>query len=210
MILDFKMEAFERVARRMGAVADQVPFALSQAMNDAVKGSLLELVQETWPTHVDARNKGFLKFAFGRAKFSTKRNLRVELNDDKAQGRGNLAKHAEGGTRTAKNGNLAVPATVLKGKRRTKGIPKAFRPKNLPNSFRKGDVIYQRTGKGGKNLKLMYVLRPSVTIKADVPFEQDFRRTMREGTLRAFGPRIRAAMLTRRSRNADAAEPRLI
>ena len=44
----------------------------------------------------------------------------------------------------------------------------------------------------------MYGLTPSVEIRPDVPFERDFERAMWLGVTRAFGPRLRAAMATRR------------
>ncbi len=81
---------------------------------------------------------------------------------------------------------------------------RACAPRNVPNSFKtKGkfgtDVIYQRAGKGkAKGLKLMYGMQASAPIPAKVPFHRDFETVMRREVVRAFGPRLRAAMATRR------------
>jgi hypothetical protein len=55
-----------------------------------------------------------------------------------------------------------------------RGVPRNQLPRALLNSFKKGDVIFQRywesKRKSGKpSLKLIYVLMPSLRLKADVP-----------------------------------------
>ena len=168
-MLTFDFRDFERAAARMGAMADQIPFALAQSMNDASKAARREIIDTTWADHVQVRNKRFMGVAL-RQKFANKRNLRVEIFDN--LGRASLALHEEGGSKTSKQGNLAIPSSRIGGKRTGWGVPKGMRPKVLPNSFRKGDAIYQRTGsykkatksspaRDGRGLKLMYVLRPS-------------------------------------------------
>ena len=93
-----------------------------------------------------------------------------------------------------------------------------MRPRALPNSFVRGNAIYQRTGayqkagtrgakragaengKGydGRGLKLVYALTPTVEIRADVPFVSSFERVMWLETTRAFGPCLQRAMANRR------------
>jgi hypothetical protein len=81
-------------------------------------------------------------------------------------------------------------------------VPRNQLPRALPNSFKKGDVIFQRVQtskrKGGKHsLKLMlYVLKPSVRVKADVPFTRDFERVMKEELKRVFPRRMEEAIRT--------------
>lgn len=195
-MLAFELSDFEHAAVRWGFAADQVLFAASQAMNDASKVTREELITSTWPDHVKVRSAGFMRASLSR-EFATKRNPRITIFDK--LDRGNLLLHAEGGVRQAKEGSLAIPEAKLAARRTSKGIPKALRPRTLPNSFRKGDVIYQRTGAGkSKGLKLMYVLKPSAHIPRQVPFEADFNRIMTREMWPAFRTRIAAAMATRR------------
>jgi hypothetical protein len=183
--------AFDRLQR------DQFPYAISRAMNDAVKATRNEIITSTWPTAVHVRNPGFIRWALN-VKYATKRSLTVEINDDKAQGRGHLGLHDTGGTKPARV-LQAVPGQYIR--KNGRGVPRNQLPRALPNSFRKGDVIYQRVQeskrKGGRrSLKLMYTLKPSVRLKADVPFTTDFNRVMREELERAFPRRMEEAIRT--------------
>lgn len=199
MNLRFDFSDFERVARNMDAFADQIPFALSRAMNDAADDTRTKLIEETWPTHVQARNRSFMRAALTtKGQRATKRKLQVTIYDK--LGRGNLSLHSKGGTRQASRGTIAVPSRVVKVRRSGKGVPAGLKPRALPNSFRKGDSIYQRMPKTKKvkaHIRLMYTLKPSVRISPDVPFEADFRSTMQRRVFERFGPRIREAMKSR-------------
>ncbi len=198
MSLRFDFRDFQRAAANLGAFADQIPFALSKTLNEAAAVTRKELIGDTWPKHVQVRNRAFLGAAL-RREFATKKSLRIAIAETgPAAGKGNLALHSEGGARRARRANLAIPSDKLKSRRTGKGVPKGMRPSVLPNSFRKGDVIYQRVGPKKRNLKLVYVLRPSVNIPAAVPFESDFARVMRREVGAAFGANMRAAMATRR------------
>ncbi len=217
-MLKFDFSDFDRAARQMGAFADQVPFAISKAMNDSVRIARQKIITETWPQHVTVRKPAFLAWAL-RTEFATKTKLWVEINDERANGRGHLALHDEGGIKVAR-GRLAIPGKYVK--RNGSGVVMGQRPRNLPNAFIKGDVIYQRVGpknpiyikKNGKRgklggslgksangshvrgLRVMYVLRSSADIKADVPFHRDFERIMQAEIARAFPKRMEEAMRT--------------
>lgn len=196
-MLSFDMRDFDRAARNFDAFADQVPFALAGAMNDALEEARRELVEVTWPTHVQVRNPTFMKAALTtRGNRATKGNLRVAI-DDKF-GRASLPLHAEGGLKTPKGQKLAVPTAALAGRRRSGGVPKGLRPRTIPNTFRKGNMLFQRVGPKGRKLKPVYALATDATVKADVPFERSFDRAFTLALARNFGPRIRAAMATRR------------
>lgn len=193
----FDMREFERAARSMDAALDQVPFALSQAMNDAVKVARREITTNTWPRSVRVRNRSFISAAL-RMEFADKRNLRVAIKD--VLGRASLNLHAYGGTKTGR-GRLAVPNTPIARQRGARGIPHDLKPRNLRNSFVRGDAIYQRVGKGvSKGLRLAYVLKSSVPIDRDVPFVQAFHDVMLREVRRSFPQRMAAAMTTRRPR----------
>ena len=196
-MLTFDMRDFERAARNFSATLDQVPFALAQAMNAGVEAARDEIVNRTWPESVRVRNPNFLNAALTtRGNRATKRNLRVAIED--RLGRASLPLHAEGGLKTPRGQAIAVPSAALAGKRRSSGVPKGLRPRNLPNSFRKGDVLYQRVGPKGRTIRPMYALAVDATIKADVPFDTVFERVMWLETTRAFGPCLQRAMANRR------------
>ena len=201
------MADFERAARRLDGAADQIPFALSQAMNDGLQAARDQIVERTWPGAVTVRNTRFMAVAM-RREFASKRKLRVSLFDN--IGRGNLLLHEDGGSRRPRGAMIAVPSSDLKARRTGKGVPKGMRPGALGAAgFRKGNAIYTRTGtyqrgsKGspghdGRGLKLMYALTPTASIKADVPFEPDFDRAMTSAVWGSFGPRFLAAITGRR------------
>ncbi len=56
MSLTFDMRDFKRYARRMDALANQIPFALAQALNASAEIARKRLIEDTWPDHVQARN----------------------------------------------------------------------------------------------------------------------------------------------------------
>jgi hypothetical protein len=196
--LSFDLSAFERKAQEIGGAIDQIPFALSTALNEAAFNTRQVLVQQTWPSHMSVRNPSFIGAAL-RVEKATKQTLAVAISDTgPAGGRANLSLHAKGGTKTAR-GNLAIPDSKLKSRRTGRGVPKGLRPTALPNSFKRGDVIYQRVGKKGRDgLKLMYTLKPSAPIRADVPFEQDFVASMRNVMRTAFPAAMARAMKSRK------------
>lgn len=202
---------FLRAARNLDRAIQQLPFAFSRALNDAARETREYLVGETWPTHVTVRKKPFIAWAL-RTEFATKQKLYVEINDARAEGRGHLGLHDTGGVKVARS-RLAIPGSYVR--RGSNGVITSQRPRNLANSFVKGDVIYQRTnvarkgakGKrrpGGKvttakpGLRLAYVLKSSATIKADVPFSADFERVFRQSFARHAPERIRQAFATMR------------
>jgi hypothetical protein len=195
-MIRFNFKDFERVAKRLNAAADQIPFALARSLNDAAETTRKQLIED-WPSHVQARNKSFIKASLTIAgNRATKKNLRVAIIDK--LDRGNLVLHADGGTKGARRGRLAVPSRDVKAKRGARGVPKALRPLALADSFKRGDVIFQRVGKGGRRLKLMYTLKSSVRVPKQVPFRETFDAAMKREVFRAFIPRLWQAMATRK------------
>jgi hypothetical protein len=127
------------------------------------------------------KRPNFLPWAL-RIKFSNKRNREIEINDERAGGRGNLELRADGGMKTER-GRVAVPGKYIRVNER--GVPRHLQPRNLPNSFRKGDTVYQRIRepkkKGGRRgLRLTCSLKDPMRIKPDVPFHRDFERAFKE------------------------------
>jgi hypothetical protein len=161
------------------------------------------LITETWPRSVTVRNSTFLRAAL-HTNWATKYNLTVQISNvggSVPPWRGHLAEHAEGGTKTPfGHSNLAIPlkSWVRYG---AHGINKSMLPANIVRTTPKRalritkDGIY--VGQGGQ-LHLRYSLKPSATIKPDVPFQQDFNTFMLEEIKRAFPERLAQAMATRR------------
>jgi hypothetical protein len=197
--LRFDASAFERETRRIDGAFDQIPFALSRSLNGAVNDARAVLVQDTWPQHVTVRNRSFLG-AMLRIVYSKKDDLRVEINDLKAQGRGHLALHASGGTRVAFRGRLAIPpkGTVT---RTASGVRKSQRPAAIIAQTPKralritaGGIFVGIKGK----LTLKYLLRRSVQQPADVPFQEAFDDAMIHAVRSDFARQMKQAMQSRR------------
>lgn len=200
MPVSFDMSGFERVAASVGALQDQIPFALSQSLNDGLFAARDHLITNTWPAHVSVRDPNFLRNAL-RVERASKTNLAGAVTNQgtRAGNRGHLVIHETGGTKRPAKSKIAIPDRKVLARRSGRGIPKSLRPGTAPNTFRKGDVIYQVTGgKKSRKLKLLYTLKPSAPIKGVVPFHADFDMVMRREVTRAFPVRIRAAMASRR------------
>ncbi|MFB0491965.1 hypothetical protein ABIE45_004551 [Methylobacterium sp. OAE515] len=200
MPVQFDMRGFERAASGIGALQDQIPFALSQSLNDGLFASRDHLITHTWPAHVSVRDPNFLRNALRVERASkTKLSGAVTNEGTRAGNRGHLKLHEDGGTKRPTKSKIAIPDRKVLARRSGRGVPKSLRPGTAPNTFRKGDVIYQVTGgKKNRKLKLLYTLKPSAPIKGVVPFRPDFDMVMRREVARAFPDRIRAAMASRR------------
>ena len=197
-MLKLNLSDFTRAAGVFGPLAQtEMPFVPSRSMNDAVKPTRNESIMQTWPTHVHVRNPSFIRWALN-VKYANKRSLIVEICDEKGQRCGHLGLHDTGGTKSAR-ALQEVPGQYIR--KNGRGVPRNQLPRALPNSFRRGDVIYQGVTasrkKGCKrSLNMMYVLKPSVRVKADVPFTRDFERVMKEELERAFPRRMEEAIRT--------------
>lgn len=220
--LRFDMSAFEQAARDLEAAADQIPFALSRALNDGADQTREHLIAETWPRGVKVRNQNFIRAALTTAgQRATKSNLSVTIYDK--LGRASLSLHDTGGVKQGR-GRLAIPGPNIRLGAR--GVAAGSRPLALKNTFvtdgrranphlkqgalyqrqgayRAAGTVISRTGKKRKTaadfrtLKLMYVLRPAVTIKPTVHFHADFERLMPEAVRKAFPIRLQEAMRSR-------------
>ena len=191
-MLTFDLSEFERASRRIGGAIDQVPYALSLALNEAARRTRLALI-DLWPRYVEARKQNFIRVAL-QTEFATKRDLRVAIFDK--LGRAHLGLHAHGGIKQAR-GRLAIPTKAVR--RGASGVVQSQRPANLKRAVVKGNLIFQAQGRGkSTKLRLMYKLQPTARIKADVPFAQEFRRVMALEARRAFPAAMARALRTRR------------
>jgi hypothetical protein len=197
-MLTIDTREFERKAEELGATADQMDFILSFALNKAAIEARSQLVERTWPKAIKQRNPTFIKAAL-RIEFSKKSDLTVSIYD-RLQ-RAQLKRHAEGGTKLPKGRNLAIPTRNVRVG--AHGVAKRMRPKNLPKdkTFVKNGKILQRVGgTKSKKVKVLYILKPSVHIKKDVPFYADFNSTIRKSLLDNLPAAVTRAMSTRRVR----------
>jgi hypothetical protein len=190
--LNLQYDDFDRMRRRASAAVDQMPFALSVAMNNAAFNTRRSLIAETWPQHVQQRNPRFLSAAL-RVNKANKNNLRVEIYD--TLGRAHLGLHAHGGTKYPRGTNLAVPQPAIAftshGPRKSQ-TPKAIianTPKRALRITRRGIFV----GKGGR-LYSQYAFAREAQIKPDVPFAQDFARSMSEQVRTSFPDAMARAM----------------
>ena len=111
MQITFDMSDVKRVADDLKVAQDQIPYAMSRAMNDAVFRTRERIVNETWPQHVQFRRANFPS-AVLHVERSDKHNLTVTIREV-SNTAPNLTRHAEGGTKTPHRGRrLAIP---LKG-----------------------------------------------------------------------------------------------
>lgn len=193
-MLSFDVRDFERIASSMRGAQDQMAFAISVSLNKAAQNTENRLASETWASHVQVRNRGFLRAALDIER-SDKRNLRVTVFDK--LGRANLSLHETGGTARSKTGRFAIPTSrVRKG---AKGVVQSQRPANLSRKVVKDGLIFQKVGRGkSERLQLMFKLQPTNQVKADVPFHRDFNRFMREEARREFPKAMAKAMRTRK------------
>jgi hypothetical protein len=186
---------FEDQVRAMGDRWDQLPFALSRALNDAAQDTRDKLVDDTWPSHVTERNKGFIRWAL-QIERSNKQDLMVAIYD-RSLGRAHLQLHNTGGTRSGAKGRFAIPTAAVT--RTARGVSASQRPAALANKVVIKNTIYQRKGKGKKSrLVKMYTLTTSARQPADVPFSKDFNTTMRESIAKHFPLRMAEAMRSAR------------
>jgi hypothetical protein len=106
-MLKFDFSDFEKMADKLDVAAKQLPFAISKAMNQSAFATRGELIDE-WSSHLTVRNQNFARVAL-TVETSKKSDLTVSITDKRVDGRGNMALHADGGTRTGQGGDMAIP-----------------------------------------------------------------------------------------------------
>ena len=186
---------YKKLARSLDDLGKkQLPFAFSKTLNQTMKAVEKYTVARTYPRAFDVRNKGFFKasvFSGKAVRWATKTRLEVSVRDQ--YGRGNLQLHATGGTKRARSGRMAIPSRYTKATRGPKGVRKTLRPRavvDTPKGFidRDGprDAIYQRYGRGGSKVRLLYVLQPRARIRKRFRFYEDTERITRSVSPKLF------------------------
>jgi hypothetical protein len=184
----------------------QLPFAFAKTLNQTMKAVGKYTVARTYPQAFDVRNKSFFKaamFTKDSVRWAKPTNLRASARDQ--FGRGNLQLHATGGTKRARSGRMAIPSRYTKARRGPKGVRKTLRPRavvDTPKGYidRDGprDAIYQRFGRSGKQVRLLYVLQPSAKIRKRFRFYEDAQRITRAVSPKLFRKNFSHAIRTAR------------
>ena len=131
----------------------------------------------------------------------TKTKLRVSTRD--RFDRGNLQLHATGGTKRTRSGRIAIPSCFTKATRGARGIRKALPPRAVVDSpkgyiNREGprDPIYQRYGRGGNKVRLLYILQSRAWLRKRFRFYEDAQRIMRSVSPKLFRKNFSQAIRT--------------
>ena len=186
---------YEKLSRSLDDLGrKQLPFAFSKTLNEPMKAVAKYTVARTYPRAFGVRNKGFFKaamFTGDAMRWATKTKLRVSARDRFE--RGNLQLHATGGAKRARSGRIAIPSRFTKATRGARGVRKGLRPRavvDTPKGFidRDGprDAIYQRYGRGGKRVRLLYVLHAAAKIPKRFRFYEDAERITRQVSPKRF------------------------
>lgn len=155
---------------------DQLPFALTRAINDTMLDVQRHLRGTTLPTAWTNRNKALpramtsiIPDSQGRAGMMNSRAKKFEVVIGPVRntrgylaGEGFAERNVTGATKTPKGSAVAIPK-VDKGLRRnaTGSIPNRLRPRNNPKLFKKDNVLFERQKIGGKKtIVKRYTLAP--------------------------------------------------
>ena len=199
---------YKKLSRSLDQVGrKQLPFAFAKTLNQTMKAVAKYTVARTYPRAFDVRNKGFFKaamFTKDAVRWATKTKLRVSARD--RFDRGNLQLHTTGGTKRARSGRIAIPSRYVGSRRLKSGrVKDALLPRtvvNTPKGFidRDGprDAIYQRYGRGGKQVRLLYVLHRSAKIPKRFRFYEDAERITRQVSPKLFARNFAHAVKTAR------------
>ena len=199
---------YKKLSRSLDQVGrKQLPFAFAKTLNQTMKAVAKYTVARTYPRAFDVRNKGFFKaamFTKDAVRWATKTKLRVSARD--RFDRGNFQLHATGGTKRARSGRIAIPSRYVGSRRLKSGrVKDALLPRavvNTPKGFidRDGprDAIYQRYGRGGKQVRLLYVLQPRARIRKRFRFYEDAERITRAVSPKLFSKNFSHAIRTAR------------
>lgn len=185
---------------------NQMPFAYQVAINDTAKDVRGQIIERSWPSDVNVRNKRFMQAALTPISkrnpdvFATKKNLRAIVGNTRPKmERDYLQRLTKGGVKTPRGRHLAIPSNQNTLQRTAGGaVRKADRPRQLLNRknvfiqklIKSGDMaIMRRVGKDRYPVQMLYLLEPSGQIKKQFSFYEDANATAR----RAFGRNFQRA-----------------
>ena len=193
------------LTRRIKSYLDQIPQATAMALNSTAFDFRKEIVSNTWPKSVIARNSRFMNAAL-RVQKASKKALTVTIFDSLK--REYLARLDSSGTKTPLGNNIAIPGRdVVDQIRGANGaVRKAYKPRQLLSKkrfFRQTlksgmDAILERPKKGRGPLKVWYLLEPKAHIPKMFPFYETATRIVKQRLEINFRNAFRRAVMTRR------------
>ncbi len=199
----------KRATRRLNDIEKrQIPQATKNTVNDTIKDIRRQIVGVTAPRAFTIRNKRFITSQMRMEFAKDKRNVRAALFD--AKGRGQLEKHARGGTKTPRGKHIAIPSREIEGKRTKSGkIPKKLKPRTVLSKagrrqafrikFQSGqEAIVRRKGKKRSPLQVLYLLERRARIRKAFRFHEDATKVARRVLPGHFRRRLRQALRTAR------------
>jgi len=177
----------------------QLPFATASTLNETIFAVRKQIVGSTWNQAFDVKNTRAATAAF-RIRKASKRRLAASIYD--RLGRSSLALHASGGTKRPRGGRLAIPTSNIK-RTATGKISKSKRPQGLKNSFvadlnGRGLGVWQRYGRKGSKLRLMYDLERTARIRKRFKFYEDAEKVALRVYPKAFERNFIKAVRTAR------------
>lgn len=204
------------LTRRIKSYRDQIPQATAMALNSTAFDFRKEIVSNTWPKSVIARNSRFMNAAL-RVQKASKKALTVTIFDGLK--REYLQRLDKSGTKTPLGNHIAIAGKEVKDFIRGGGgaVKKAYKPRTLMEkkrffrtTLKAGfEAIVERpAGKeAGKRkpqrlvrgpLKVWYLLEPKGNIPKMFPFYETATRIVKQRLEINFRNAFRRAVMTRR------------
>lgn len=212
------LPAFAKAVDAFGK--NQMPFAYQVAINDTAKDVRGQIIERSWPSDVNVRNKRFMQTALTPISkrnpdvFATKKNLRAIVGNTRPRmQRDYLQRLTQGGVKTPRGKHLAIPSNQNTLSRTAGGaVRKADRPRQLLNRkgvfiqklVKSGDMaIMRRVGKDRYPVQMLYLLEPSGQIKKQFSFYEDANATARRAFRRNFERAFKRAKATAKRKGSS-------
>jgi hypothetical protein len=190
----------------------QIPFAISQAMNDASFDVRDYIVKQTWPRSFNVRNRALPGAMFRVLKRSSKRDLVTVVGQRPLPRSGILdwvENQAEGGSKVPTGRSLAIPPAAVAESLRTSTGRIAARNKPRRVTDRKDTFMVYRAGRkraiiqkkrGQKKGQVLFVFATRASIPKRFMFYEDAERVFLAEITPAFYHRLGAAIMNTRSK----------
>ena len=157
--------------------SDQVPYALSMALNDTAFGVRKQIVEVTFNRDFTVRNTTFPKLLWKVDQKANKKKLQARVGQQTVGGKFHdyLERATTGGVKTPRGANIAVPIDPASVRGAKGAVRKAEKPRNLKGSYIRNVngklIIFER--KRGKESVAKYVLEKSARIQPIFRFYED-------------------------------------
>jgi hypothetical protein len=208
-MLEIHVNADEVISTLDNLAVNQIPFALANALYRTAT-DFQKAERERFDAIFSLRRKSFIELQGVKllSGYPNKRKLFVTLGQDPRADF--LGKFEEGGEKTPTQADdIAIPEDVRVSK--SDIVINSQRPKALFASgapvfeIKPGDDnahlapgIYQRMGRGGRTLRKLYALQPSVPIAATLGFEETAQQVVNDRWAINFSEAFQDAMETAR------------